>query len=260
MLRALAAGAALLLAACSPEAPPEVQAPPTPRFHDIDGHKIWGVCTAGGGPTVVYLHALDADSSTFATVAQRVAKAEPDVRQCSFDRVNTGASSFDTARRPLTAAVAELEAFLDDEGVDGPLVLVGQSYGGLVALAYAGAHPDRTQAMVIGDSPLPFEAELLRGSRRDSVRELFRGNRERVDLFEAYATAGSHPVPDVPLVYVDATQDVLPTVLQVPAAEYERALTAYVDALPQGRLVRSPSVHNTVINSSEFLAAILDQL
>lgn len=33
-----------------------------------------------------------------------------------------------------------------------------------------------------------------------------------------------------------------------------------VDALPQGTLVRSPSVHNTVINSREFLAAILGQL
>ena len=261
MLRVLlAVTAALLLAACAQETAPEPEATPTPRFHQIDGNKIWGVCTEGGDPTVVYLHALDADSATFALVAQRVAREAPDVRQCSFDRVNTGNSSFATARRPLTAAVDELEAFLADEGVDGPVVLVGQSYGGLVAVAYAGAHTEQTHALVIGDSPLPFEADLLRGSRADAVRELFRSNKEHVDLFEAYATAGSRPLPDVPFVYVDATEDVLPTVEQVPDAEYQRALRAYVDALPQGSLVRSRSLHNTVINSPEFFAAILDQL
>lgn len=261
MLRVvLAATAAVLLAACAQETALEPEATPTPRFHHIDGHKIWGVCTEGDGPTVVYLHALDADAATFALLAPRIAEAAPDVRQCSFDRVNTGNSSFDTAPRPLTSAVAELEAFLADENVDGPLVLVGQSYGGLVAIAYAGAHPERTQALVIGDSPLPFEADLLRGERRAAVRELFRGNKEHVDLFDAYATAGANPLPAVPFVYVDATQDVLPTVIQVPDAEYQRALKAYVDALPQGRLVRSPSTHNTVINSAEFFDAILDQL
>jgi len=262
MGRALAAAfAAIVLAACSEQAaPPATQPAPTPSFHQLEGHEIWGACTNGEAPTVVYLHGLGADSTTFHLLAPLVDKAVPEVRECSYDRVNAGRSSLDPAPRPLSAAVTELEAFLADEDVEGPLVLVGSSYGGLLSVAYAGKHPEMVKGIVLADCPLPFEPGLFDQAQKKALTQRLFENPEHVDIWEAYATAGANPLPDVPVVYVDARQDTLVTVQDVPSAQYDAALAAYIESLPQGKLVRSASTHRTVADTDEFLEAVVAQL
>ncbi|MGH3815154.1 MAG: alpha/beta fold hydrolase, partial [Pseudonocardiaceae bacterium] len=58
------------------------------------------------------------------------------------------------SERPRTGyrvddSVADLAALLDALAIDGPVHLVGNSYGGIVALGFAVAHPNRVASMVL---------------------------------------------------------------------------------------------------------------
>ncbi|WP_216910590.1 alpha/beta fold hydrolase [Nocardia noduli] len=69
-------------------------------------------------PTVVLVHGAFADPSSWAAVADQLAAQGIPVR------------TFDNPLRSVAGDAAALTAFLD--GIDGPIVLVGHSYGGAV--------------------------------------------------------------------------------------------------------------------------------
>jgi len=54
----------------------------------------------------------------------------------------------------MDAQVADLEAVRQTLGLD-KVALVGDSYGGLVVMAYAAAHPEHVAKLVLSDSPGP---------------------------------------------------------------------------------------------------------
>lgn len=255
---AAAAAAALLLVACGED--PATGPDPEVTSYAVGGHDLWGRCSAGDGetPTVVYLHGLDSNASVFLPLVEEVEEHVPGSTQCAFDRVNAGESEDDPRPRPLQSSVSELRGFLDQAGVEGPVVLVGASYGGLVALGYAGRYPGDVRALVLADAPLPFETALYDAALRERIRTGVADNDERVDLLASYAAAAKVTVPDVPVVYVDAVMQDLPT--EIGAKGYRPALKAYLRSLPQGRLVLSRSDHLGVVSSRELVDAVLAQL
>jgi pimeloyl-ACP methyl ester carboxylesterase len=77
-----------------------------------------------------------------------------------YDRANVGRS--DRVPGPLTGrdGVADLRALLVAAQVARPVVLLGASWGGLLASMYAASHPDDVLGMVLLDPPLPTDNEL----------------------------------------------------------------------------------------------------
>jgi pimeloyl-ACP methyl ester carboxylesterase len=75
-----------------------------------------------------------------------------------YDRANLGRS--DPAPKPRTAAdmADDLAAVLAGAGAEGPYVLVGASFGGLVVRLYAAGHPEQVAGMVLVDSTHPEQA------------------------------------------------------------------------------------------------------
>ncbi len=106
---------------------------------------------AGAGPTVVLLHAGVGDcrmwDPQWAAWPARFAVTRLDLR--GFGRSDRPVGAFSHARDVL--------AVLDASKID-RAILVGASFGGLVALDLAAAHPGRVTGLVLADPPLPGHA------------------------------------------------------------------------------------------------------
>ena len=106
-----------------------------------------------GSPTVVLVAGLKASAEDWSIAGKSAPTVFPEVakftRVCAYDRPGTPVgekpSRSDPVPQPTTAAdaVGDLHASLGAADETGPYVLVGHSYGGLVAKLYARTYPRR---------------------------------------------------------------------------------------------------------------------
>jgi pimeloyl-ACP methyl ester carboxylesterase len=101
---------------------------------------------------------------------------------------------------------------LNAMGENGPFVLLGASFGGLVAGAYAVAHPDRTAGILLLDSSIPddfiidkrhgFDGACLKANREADAWDSL----EKIDncRLAKWAYDRRDQEPDVPLIYLAA--------------------------------------------------------
>ncbi len=76
-------------------------------------------------------------------------------RICSYERRHTGRSETVDGTQSPEEIIVDVDGFLDAVGEDGPFVLLGASSGGLVAAAFAVAHPDQVTGILLLDSSIP---------------------------------------------------------------------------------------------------------
>jgi proline iminopeptidase len=105
------------------------------------------VIAVNGGPGLTHAYMVQND------VWKRIARKRLVV---FYDQRGTGASKRLQAGAPqsMDAQVADLEAVRQTLGL-AKVVLVGDSYGGLLAMAYAASYPDHVAKLVLSDSPGP---------------------------------------------------------------------------------------------------------
>lgn len=135
-------------------------------------------CVSGSGPVTVVLAAGAGQGA--ATWPGLVPSLEQEARFVTFDRPGIGASDPGPKPRTPTRIANEIHQLLEGLDVDGPLVLVGHSMGGIHMLRYAASYPDDVSAVVLLDTPPPdFEAErlllLTPAEREERARLLERG-------------------------------------------------------------------------------------
>lgn len=107
----------------------------------------------GGDRTVVFLHGLVMDNlSSWYFVAGARAAADSDV--IVYDLRGHGRSDRPDSGYTLDDYVADLAALLDGLEVDRPVHLVGNSFGGQLAAAFAVAHPQRVASVALIDAHL----------------------------------------------------------------------------------------------------------
>jgi pimeloyl-ACP methyl ester carboxylesterase len=104
----------------------------------------------------VFIHGLGIDnlSSFYYTLANPVAHAGATV--ILYDMRGHGLSERPRTGYRVNDSVADLAALLDTLGVGGPVHLVGNSYGGTVALGFAVAYPERVASMVLIEAHVPI--------------------------------------------------------------------------------------------------------
>ncbi|WP_072476811.1 alpha/beta fold hydrolase [Amycolatopsis australiensis] len=144
---------------------------------------------AGGTETVVFLHGMGTDSlaSFYLTLAPPVAAAGIDV--ISYDLRGHGKTERPVRGYTLGDFVADLDDLLRQLGVDRPVHLVGNSFGGTLAYSYAVAHPSRVRSIVCIESEPATEVWAEKMSRILAHTVRFLQVEESFDWIEANFSA-----------------------------------------------------------------------
>jgi len=126
--------------------------PPPGEMVDVGSHSLHINCVGQGSPTVILESGLATMSADWANVQPQVANT---TRVCSYDRAGTGWSEPGPEPRDPKQIARELHALLANAGIDGPYILVGQSFGGLYVRMYASQYPKEVEGMVLVDASHP---------------------------------------------------------------------------------------------------------
>lgn len=218
-------------------------------LYDVGGYNLSLHCTGSGNPTVIYLHGFsgnpgDASGLNAGAIPSLV---QEQVRICVYDRANTGRS--DRIPGPLTGgdAVRDLHVLLDRAGLTPPYVLLGASFGGLLAYQYALTYPDQVAGMLLLDAGFPDELTLEQFYPADEqlTHDDWTDNAEHIDMLSVYETtmAMRGNEPNIPVTYLLA----FPSNWQIGNPAYDDVVLElqadYVAAFPQGEVIEVPSGH-----------------
>ena len=143
----------------SPTTSPSVNPAEQPSIDDrfavaADGRRLALVCWGEGSPTV--LLETGGDNIEEWTGSGIVDELADRTRVCTYDRAGTGTSDpAPNKRRDADDAVTDAHALLEAAHVDGPLVLLGRSFGGMIVTHYADLMPRDVVGVVVLDTPAP---------------------------------------------------------------------------------------------------------
>lgn len=160
------------------------------RLVDVGGRRLNLFCQGNGTPTVIFEAQLGEAAWDWAPVHAQVTQR---TRACIYDRAGLGFS--DPSDRPGTAlnAAQDLAELLSRAGEQPPYLLVGASYGALVARYFAAQHPRLISGLVLVDGHHEDEFERINqlsagkyAAMMESVRQSYR---------QCAAAARSHIAP-----------------------------------------------------------------
>lgn len=126
--------------------------PPPGRLLDVGGYRLHLNCTGAGGPTVVLDYGLEGSYFDWYRVQPEVASF---TRVCSYDRAGYGWSDDSPKPRVPSVMAEELHALLHAAGEKPPYIVVGHSYGVLIAEMFAYRFPQETAGAVLVDGFIP---------------------------------------------------------------------------------------------------------
>ena len=158
-------------------------------------------CAGDGTPTVVLEAGLNTGGATFAALTAGIAAS---TRVCYSDRAGVGDSPplADDAPDPWPGSSADaLAEELDRRGEAAPYVVLGWSYGGMVAQAFATRHADLTAGLVLEDSAVP---EQFTDPAWDDIDWLDGGR--SVDEDATVAELSTVDLGDLPVVVLSADE------------------------------------------------------
>ncbi|MET4611760.1 pimeloyl-ACP methyl ester carboxylesterase [Rhodococcus sp. PvR044] len=133
----------------------------------VDDTELAVTDTGGPGCPIVYLNGSYADQKPWRPL---IAALGPDYRHITFDERARGKSKR-SADYSFEACLRDVDAILAARGVERP-ILVGWSYGALLAAHWAERNPDRVAGVVSVDGAMPYG--ITGKEARERIRKLFR--------------------------------------------------------------------------------------
>jgi pimeloyl-ACP methyl ester carboxylesterase len=191
------------------------------------GRKMYLECRGTRSPTVVLVAGLRGSAGDWDIAEKPGPTVFPELakftRVCAYDRPGTPVgeqpSRSDPVAQPTTAAdaVTDLHALLAASGEQGPYVLVGHSYGGLVVRLYASTYPGEVAGMILvdaltdglRDAETPEEWAIQRVLMEGDIRESLKlyPDLERLDADRSFDQLhATPPLNPMPLVVLSADQ------------------------------------------------------
>ncbi|MDA0159548.1 alpha/beta hydrolase [Solirubrobacter ginsenosidimutans] len=192
---------------------------------DVGGRDIYMECVGSGSPTVLLEAGFGGSSRNWNSVLPLLGRT---TRSCAYDRAGLGESDAMPGVHDAGDEIKDLERLLERARIEPPFVLVGHSYGGLLARLFAFTHLDQTGAVVLVDAegrdawrrglaawPRSLEPKLRRSI---AERTVLNG----VDMKASAALAASiRSLDDKPLVVITPARERL-LFKGLPATVYRR--------------------------------------
>jgi len=172
-------------------------APAAPIWHaqvvSAAGVRQWIECAGSGSPTIVVIPGLHATHTMWSKVLPTFATTS---RTCIYDRPGMGPSPARSPHRTVDAGLnaRELMALLVAAHVTGPLVVVGHSYGGVIARAFVARYRSRVVGLVLVEGVAPY----------DRLSHYWHEGGDRVDTTVSSAAAAPMRLGSIPLVVLSA--------------------------------------------------------
>jgi pimeloyl-ACP methyl ester carboxylesterase len=171
------------------------------------GRKLFLDCVGSGSPTVVLEAGFGGSTFNWQSVQPQLGQT---ARTCAYDRAGLGNSVAVPGVHDASDEIDDLKRLLDAAHVAQPVVLVGHSYGGLLARLFARAHPGQVAGVVLVDAMGRDQTrrELAiwpRSQARALRRAVAAPVRDGVDLAAGEALAGRvRSLGDTPIAVVTA--------------------------------------------------------
>jgi pimeloyl-ACP methyl ester carboxylesterase len=122
---------------------------PGEQFAQVGANRLAWECRGEGSKTVLLIAGMGLDAhATYKNIFRNF--AAPGYRVCLYDRAGVGKSTPQSTARPLHALADELHGLVQERGWR-DVVLVAHSFGGLIARAYAQAHPESVKGIAFVD-------------------------------------------------------------------------------------------------------------
>jgi pimeloyl-ACP methyl ester carboxylesterase len=151
------------------------QYPAPGQLIDVGGHRLHIYCLGQGEPTVVMEAGLSGWSTDWIRVQPEVAKS---TRVCTYDRAGYGWSDPGPLPRDSQQVASELHILLSKSGINGNIILVGHSQGGLFVQYYAKTYPQQVAGIVLVDSVHPEQSLSMQAD----VRKKYEGELRALTL------------------------------------------------------------------------------
>lgn len=231
-----------------------------------NGRELFLSCQGAGSPTVFIIPGKGSYAEAWLTVTPAIAKT---TRVCAYDRPNTrqdGSYRSTPVPQPhsIEQAVVDVVTLVAAARLSTPMVVVGHSYGGLIADLLARTHPGLISGLVFVD---PMSEYLPRLGRADQDAEFDVAARTPApgpggegfladDAFAALKAAPPLALPRLPAVVLSS--DIYP-----PRADREeftkyqihRANSLLAETLWADNVIVGGSGHNMMLYQPEVVAA-----
>lgn len=124
------------------------------RFVTVGNHKLFLSIT--GDPNAKMTVVFESGAGSGAQVWNSVRGMMPaNIRTIAYDRAGLGKSEKGPLPQTMAQNVFELHGLLNAAGVKGPIILVGQSIGGLIVRMYTEQYPKEVAGLVLVDPTHP---------------------------------------------------------------------------------------------------------
>jgi pimeloyl-ACP methyl ester carboxylesterase len=141
--------------------------PPPGRLFETGDGQLHLNSIGAGSFIVIFEAGMASTSLSWSLVQPEIARIE---QTASYDRFGFGWSDPAASTRDIEQVAREMHALRDRARLTAPLILVGHSYGGLVARAYAARYPNEVAGMVLVDPVAASEWSEPDKSHRKMLR------------------------------------------------------------------------------------------
>lgn len=238
----------------------------------VGNYQVQMASAGSGRYTVIFESGFGTGMGTWRKVAPEVAKS---ARVVTYSRAGHGTSDARPEARTLLQSSQELDQLISASKLNPPFILVGHSYGGLLARAFAARHPDQVAGMVLVDpaderfNPALRKLDAARAAADDKQFAAIVPAKFQPELqqLQPVLDSGNFPVagklPDVPVVVLTSVKqaDKPEFFLETPeAVAIKRGLHA--DFLRQfsngSQVTTDKSGHNIQMEQPELVIAAVE--